>query len=408
MKMLKKLIPTLFLFLSTSLLGAARTTNYDFPPVDDLPFQKGMSDPFLMADGTRVQNLEDWGKQREYIQAMLAHYLYGKVPPIPKQIEVTLLGSEIVFEGAGVKENYSLSISRNGKSVTCLFVVLRPSAKQRYPTIIKNDRVALDEELESDTAFAGEKAVRRGYLFARFNRTDLATDTRGEGRDAGVYPLYPNYDWTALSVWGWGHALVLNALNQVGLTQVDRVVATGHSRGGKAALYAGIFDERIAITAPNSSGTGGTGSYRFFENGQKPQTIRSHVGKNERWFHANYFTFADKEEFMPFDSHFSRVLVAPRAFINCHAREDYHTNPLGTELTHLATQTVYEWMSAEENIAIHWRDGGHAQNKEDWITLLDFADLQFFGKPSKTVFNNWAYPDAELPFDWRAPSAIKN
>ena len=387
------------------LVGA---TSYEYPAIDDLPHQKGMPDPFLMPDGSRVQTLQDWEVQREYIKGMLSHYLYGQVPPIPKQIEVKLLGAENVFNGTGVKENYSLSISRNGKSVTCLFVVLRPSAKKRYPTIIKNDRVALDEELDSDTTFAGEEAVKRGFLFARFNRTDLATDTRGEGRGAGVYPLYPNFDWTALSVWGWGHALVLNALDQVGLTQIDQVVATGHSRGGKAALYAGIFDERIAITAPNSSGTGGTGSYRFFEEGQRPQTIESHIGKNERWFHANYFTFANKEEFMPFDSHFSRVLIAPRAFINCHARQDYHANPFGTELTHRATQTVYEWMGADKNIAIHWREGGHAQNKEDWASLLDFADLQFFGKPSNTVFNNWAYPDAELPYTWEAPPSIKN
>ena len=66
--------------------------------------------------------------------------------------------------------------------------------------------------------------------------------------------------FAALAVWGWGHGVVLNALDQLGLVDMDKVVATGHSRGGKAALCAGLYDDRVAITAPNSSGTGGTGS----------------------------------------------------------------------------------------------------------------------------------------------------
>ena len=376
---------------------------YEFPTVHELPVQSEMPDPFIMEDGSRVENPEDWKKQKVYIRAMLEHYLYGTVPPLPKRVEIEKHGSESIFGGEGVRETYTLTIRRNGLSAGCKLVVVRPPENKHYPTIIKNDRVAFNEALDADTQFAGEEAVKRGYLLGRFEREALASDTKGADRSAGVYPLYPEYDWRALAVWGWAHGVVLDALNQFDLVDMNKVVATGHSRGGKAALCAGIFDERVTITAPNSSGTGGTGSYRYFEDGQRPQSIASHIGRNERWFHPHYFTFADKEEFMPFDSHFSRVLVAPRAFINCHARQDYHANPYGTELTHHATKVVYEWMNTEDKIALHWREGTHAQNIEDWTTLLDFADLQFFGKPSDTRFNNWAYPDAELPFSWKAP-----
>ena len=119
--------------------------------------------------------------------------------------------------------------------------------KKRYPTVIKNDRVSFEESPDNDDVAdpfdPGLEAVNRGYLLCRFNRTDLASDTRGAGRDEGVYPLYPEYDWRALAVWGWGHGVVLDALDQRGLADMEKVVATGHSRGGKAALCAGIYDE---------------------------------------------------------------------------------------------------------------------------------------------------------------------
>ena len=209
-------------------------------PVEDLPFQKGLPDPFLMPDAKRVQTLQDWRKQREYIKAMLAHYLYGQIPPLPRQIEVEQISSEPVYDGEGVEERYTLTIRRKGRSVTCRFLIVRPSLKKRYPTIIKNDRVSFDASPErsdlSQSFDPGSEAVKRGYLLCRFHRTDLASDDREAGREAGVYPLYPEYDWGALAVWGWGHGVVLDALNQLGVADMSKVVATGHSRGGKAAL----------------------------------------------------------------------------------------------------------------------------------------------------------------------------
>ena len=408
-----EVIAEIFRFFDRHLKTSALTdkdAKYEFPDVENLPLQKGLPDPFLMPNGQRVQTLQDWRKQREYLKAMLVHYQYGQMPPRPKEIEIKLDGSEFVYDGKGVEEHYTLTIRRNGKSVTCRFLIVRPAMKKRYPTIIKNDRVSFDASPyrngSSDRFDPGSEAVERGYLLCRFHRTDLASDTRGDGREAGVYPLYPEYDWAALAVWGWGHGVVLDVLDQLGATDMSKVVATGHSRGGKAALCAGIYDDRIAITAPNSSGTGGTGSLRYFEEGQKPQTIRGHIGKNEHWFHPRYFQFADQEDRLPFDAHFAKAMIAPRALVNCHARQDYWANPYGTELTHRAAEVVFRWLDAADRIGLHWRDGTHAQNEEDWAALLDFADHHFFDKRTNRRFDNWTYTDSKLPFDWKAPGVV--
>ena len=63
-------------------------------------------------------------------------------------------------------------------------------------------------------------------------------------------------------------------------------------------------------------------------------------------------------------------------------------------------------MDAGNRIGLHWREGKHAQNQEDWSALLDFADQQFFGRKSNRKFNNWTYPNATLPFDWNMPDTV--
>ena len=82
-------------------------------------------------------------------------YLYGSIPPLPKEIEVEKTGYESVYEGKGLEEHYILTIRRNGKSASCRFLVARPMQKKRYPTVIKNDRIPVDESQQSSPSPAG-------------------------------------------------------------------------------------------------------------------------------------------------------------------------------------------------------------------------------------------------------------
>jgi len=67
--------------------------------------------------------------------------------------------------------------------------------------------------------------------------------------------------------------------------------------------------------------------------------------------------------------------------LSTEARGDIWASPRGTRLTHEATREIYRFLGAENRIGIWYRDGGHAHTLEDWNALLDFADLQFYGKP---------------------------
>jgi hypothetical protein len=89
--------------------------------------------------------------------------------------------------------------------------------------------------------------------------------------------------------------------------------------------------------------------------------------------------------------------------MNTHALQDYWANPFGTHLTHEAARKVYTWLGVENNIALHWRTGGHAQGIVDWLALLDFADRYFYGKEVGSRFDIMAYPTVKLPVKWKKP-----
>gem|GEM_PF-303896 len=384
----------------------SKAHHYDFPEVVELPIQEGLPDPFRMRDGSRVSTREDWDKQRDYLKRMLAYYLYGHMPPRPKQIEIENVSTANFLGGRALEQHYTLTITRNDKSLSFQMALVRPVRKARCPVIVKNcttffDPNALPEghkgraTAERDRN-AARMAVERGYILSKFIRTDVAPD-RKNNRSEGVFALYPEYDWGTIAAWAWAHQIVVDTLDRLGCADMDKIVATGHSRGGKTALCAGIYDERVAITAPNSSGTGGTGSMRYFEPGQRPQTVSYLVDAFSYWWVCRFADFAGRPDRLPFDSHFMKALIAPRGLINCHARQDYWANPYGTELTYRAAQKVFDWLDAGEHQGIHWRQGGHAQNEEDWQALLDFADKFFFGKQVRRRFDILAYPDAKVP-----------
>ena len=64
-------------------LKAQKSSDFRFPPVEELPSNAMMPDPFLRPDGTRVASHDAWPSQRAHLRATLEHYLYGTVPPKP-------------------------------------------------------------------------------------------------------------------------------------------------------------------------------------------------------------------------------------------------------------------------------------------------------------------------------------
>jgi len=402
---------------------------FEWKAVKELKYQAGLPDPFLKPDGTRVETKEEWLEQRDYIKAMLQHYQYGTMPPRPENLIVRETLSEDLFNGLATRILYKLTIHRKGKNLDFHFGIIKPKGDGPFPVIIKNDRDVPDpinhdkKRLQSGSLgiphVALFEAVKRGYIYCAYDREDLGSDIGGEfekNRDNGVFPLYPEYDWGTIAAWAWGYQLIIDYFETLDFIDIGKIVVTGHSRGGKTAFCGGIYDERIAITAPNSSGLGGTSSHLFDElksagkPNMPPQIIAMHIASNPHWWTSEYYKLSGYEPKIPFDAHFGKAVIAPRAFFNTHAYQDYHANPLGAWLTMEAAKKVYEWLGAENNIAMHFRTGGHAQSIIDWFALFDFCDKYFYNKPSSSPYDTKydfnkvnPYPWATIPVNWEVP-----
>jgi hypothetical protein len=375
--------------LSTNRCGAG-----ELPEVDDLPVVKELPDPFRFLDGSRVKTETAWEKRRDEMKTIIEHYGYGHMPPAPNNVVAEKLSTKSVFDGAAREERILLSMGPDLK-VTVNVRMEIPEGAGPFPAIIKNEGGPLGPTP------VGDEIVRRGYVLAQYARTDLDPDQNNVVGPA--QQAYPDYDWATLAVWAWGGMRVLDYLETLDFIDKTKVGITGHSRGGKTALLAGAFDERFALVVPNGSGCGGAGCYRVL--GPKCEDLEriTHPKRFSYWFHPRLRTFAGKVDRLPFDQHFLKALVAPRALLSTDALGDLWANPLGTQITYQAAQEVFDFLGVSDKSGLHFREGGHDQSAEDWRALLDFADERFFGKKTGRDFKKLPFPDAEKAFTWKAP-----
>jgi len=372
------------------LTGSSAMASPAYPDVPNMPVIKDLPDPFVLPSGKRITMRNEWTERRLQIQDMLLHYEYGHLPPFPTNLKATRLSSSLVGAGT-MQEDRILITSGLHNGVKFHLDLLIPQGKQGpFPVILTGD--------PGPTPIPDE-VVRRGYILAQFDRTEIAPDDAS--RDKGVYPIYSEYDWGVLAAWAWGYSRAVDYLLTRPDVDAKRIAVAGHSRGGKAALLAGALDERIALTAPNESGTGGASPFRL--PGKGSESIAKITGRFGYWFHPRLQEFVGHEGQMPFDQHFLMAMVAPRALYLNAAMEDPYSNPLSTQQAYLAAKQVYAFLGKSERIGWRSHEGGHSFDADDWRALLDFADKQFFLRSVQTQFNNLPFPSAAPPFSWKAP-----
>ncbi len=359
-----------------------------------------LPDLFKFADGRRVATKDAWRLRREELLGQIQHFEYGTLPPKPASVKAQLLHEAHVPSRYGFEASlrHYRVISGDDPRLHFRLELLVPKSAERLPVILDGDDCWLYASAEEVL----REVISREYILARFSRVELAPDDYKGARDNSLYLSYPNMDFGALAAWAWGYHRCVDVLESFDFVDASKIAATGHSRGGKATLLAGATDERIALTAPNNSGCGGAGCFRW--KGESSETIADLIKNIPYWFCPRFKDFAGKESALPFDQHALKALVAPRLLLTTEAKGDLWANPEGTYLTHLAAKEAYKFLGAEGNIGIHYREGVHYHLIDDWRTLLDFADLHFRGKETATRFDKSPYPHLPKAFSWATPS----
>ena len=364
------------------------------PTADQLPSIAQLPDPFLLPDGSRVKTPQQWADHRQQLKDLILTYEYGHLPP-PSPVQAKVVSSK-KLDGSDVTESEIELRMGPGGQIPVKMVVTTPPGGGPFPVILKGDLCwgRVKPEIVSEV-------IKRGYMLAEFDRTNLAPDQKNPV--GGIRPLYPDYDWSTLAAWAWGFHRCTDYLLTRSDVDSKRIVITGHSRGGKCCLLAGALDERVALVAPNASGCGGAGCYRF--EAPKSEQISDILKNFPYWFQADFGQFIGKVDRLPFDQHTLKALVAPRALYSTESQDDLWANPQGTQITYLAAKEVFKFLNATDKIGLHYRHGKHDQNEEDFAALLDFADHIFKASPERhsNSFEQLPYTDTPKAFDWTAP-----
>ena len=381
-------------FQEDSMAAAARpVTATTFPDVANLPAIKGLPDPLVMSNGTRVTTPAQWRKRREELKALFEHYVYGRMPPAPGNVEDEELSAAPILEGGATHRIVHLRFGPEKKlSIRLSLIVPKgASAKDRKPVVLYLYR---GDTLPPDGLWPDyDLIVQRGYVAACMANADCDPDNAD--RTNGYHPYYPDYDWATLACWAWGMQRCVDWLVAQDYVAADKIAVSGHSRRGKAALLAAAFDERIALAAPSGSGCGGVALSRAAEQTPGAETVREITKRFPYWFSPRFAEFSGCVDRLPVDQHLLIALVAPRAVINNDGLADQWANPSGEQAAMLAALPVYRLLGAGglgDKVGLRFRQGGHDITREDWSAILDFCDKVLLGKKVERRFDVPALP----------------
>lgn len=368
--------------------------------------------PFMFEDGTIVETSADWDMRREEIKELLMSIEYGHMPSRPDALEVYLKTSEPRGDGSlhQILE-FKVIPSNNSASEYFNFTLdlYIPPGTGPFPAIIKVSPDGTGTQIENN-----QTITSKGFIYACYHHEDLDPDRASGGNDVigAAQAAYPSCDWGSLMVWAWGGMRVADYLLQevwassdCGFPSIDpsSLIITGHSRRGKTALVAGAFDERFSMVACNGGCAGGAASYLVL--GPGAETLGSITKKDNYfyWFHQDFGEYANREHDLPFDQHFLRALVAPRIMMTTDGSDDSWANPIGVQAVYEASQPVFDFLDAPENNTIHYRSGGHGFLKEDFNSILGFADKILLGNAS-VIGEFYMTPyDIDFPIEYSSP-----
>ncbi|GGY84167.1 hypothetical protein GCM10011613_31350 [Cellvibrio zantedeschiae] len=272
------------------------------PDFAQLPVISELPNPFVGLNGKTIKSKKDWACRRAEIGAQAQAYELGTKPAAPERITAELQG-----------ENLIVSVADKGKTISFTAKITYPkTGKAPYPAVIGMGGSWLNNE----------ELAKQGVAVIQFPNNDVAEQLNGSSRGKGkFFELYgADHSAGALIAWAWGVSRLIDGLEATPASRINasRLGITGCSRNGKGALVAGAFDERIKLTIPQESGSGGSASWRVSDDqkaaGQNVQTLAQIVTENV-WFTDSFKRFGQSANRLPIDQHSIMGMVAPRGLL---------------------------------------------------------------------------------------------
>ena len=423
MKYINWLIKQGCLLLFLPLIMQAQNFNTDESKVPDYTLPNVLAGP----DGNLIKSVSQWETvSRPGLLKLFEEQVYGRTDPETLDIstEEKIL-DRTAFNGLATIKEISFKFSKDNRQTHAVLLLILPNNQEESSiflgynflgnhTLLSNDLISLPSgwimnnpqlgvfDNTANTLARGARysrwpvlnLLKRGYGLATMYYGDIDPDFDDDFQN-GVHAIFANTEkrneasWGAIATWSWGLSRIMDFLVSQQEVKADEVILFGHSRLGKAALWAAALDQRFAMVISNNSGCGGAAlSKRRFG-----ETIAAINGNFPHWFCANFKKYNDNESAMPFDQHQLLALIAPRPLYVASAKNDSWADPKGEFLSLKYAASVFELYRKESRITgeqpleneplvhgslgYHLRTGNHDVTAYDWEQFMNFAELQF-------------------------------
>lgn len=375
-----------------------------------------LPDPLVMGS-KKITTKAEWEKNRGYWLDLFASHMYGKLPKKKLKQVNTLISKKEILGGKAIQSIWKMDFE--GK-VQATVVVILPTAVKKAPVFLGlnfcgNQTISTDESIPMfdkyvvcnnapdfvnyvsqpssrgvwATRWQIEKVIDAGFGTITAACGDFEEDHANgykngvRTRLASALGLKPE-EWTAMGAWAWGLSRIMDLAQNIQQIDPNKVIVHGHSRLGKAAMWAGANDQRFAAIISNESGEGGAALSRRIYG----ETIWRITNSFPHWFLPKYATYSDRENELPFDQHILLSLLSPRPVYVASAFGDQWSDPKGEFLSTREMEKVYALYGKKglgniempglnqpvgQLIRYHIREGKHDINEYDWEQYIKFG-----------------------------------
>lgn len=349
-----------------------------FPTFDQLPIIHPLPDPFRFANGKRDTSLASWERRRNEIKAAIEKYEIG---PKPDCSDCSITASYVPPspEAQDAKGVLTVVVTRKGKSLTLTSGVYVPhdQGSGPFPALIVMtfrpqptgvDAGTLPSDVITSRPIATIDFVHNQVAKVSFGVTDHSTDP--------FYQLYPELcagtcngkvsNSGLYAAWSWGASRLIDgieiashqATNPLPI-DVKHLATAGCSYAGKMALFAGAFDERVALVIAQENGGGGAASWRVSHAIEANGSVEDIHDTSYDWFGGQMREFAlDNGYKLPTDHDELMAMVAPRALLETGNTDYYWLSNRSNYISARATQQVYNTFGIGDRFGFYI-DGGH-------------------------------------------------
>ncbi len=397
--------------------SAKSKTNYDESKVPNYI----LPELFTCNDGTKVTTAQEWeSRRRPEIMEFFSKSVYGQTPEGELKVKYKVVAKDRkALDGKATMQQVMFTFS-NGKMIQrALALVYYPNSRKKtgapvfigynfkgnhgashdpkvlyspYFDTISNRKSELLQRGVQSERWPMEQIIDRGYAAVTMCYHDIYPD-REDGAKSSLMRLLPSTEdeksrWQAIGVWAYGLSSIADWVEQQPWANREQMCVIGHSRQGKAALWAGVQDERFKVVISNNSGCGGAAlSKRVFG-----ESIRFITKRFPHWFCKDFTKYSEREAELPFDQHQLLALVAPRYLYVASASLDRWADPKGEYLSTYHASPLYKLygmkgLESEQmpkigepimnDVGYHIREGKHNITPYDWGHYLDFCDKVF-------------------------------